>query len=349
MRYDPWLSNARVSLALDHIDAHAAQPLTTDDLARAVGWSPSSLHRAFVELFGCAPAAYIRTQRLESAALLLIQRPELRLADVAAATGFASPEVFCRGFVKHFGMTASVWRSGGHRAWRAETLREHAQRAAPARPLQAQRRWQLEDTEAGRRLWYELDFEARTDNPHEFDVQVCDASDLRIVYSRAVGTYGNADAMWMQHLRWCESQGLIGEDTLVYISWLDDPSVTPAHRCRHDVGVVVPRSAPVKTRAVRTIPGGSRAVLDFHGRLDGLPYAWQWLAHDWMRRHARRPMSVPPYLLMRACELPWKRPRPSPMNARICFSLGRAVGSSCGSPGSAQGMARAGRNTAVSA
>ena len=324
MRSDPWLAHARLNQALDHVDAHLGGPLTTEDLARAVGWSVSSLHRAFVDVLECAPAGYVRQRRLDHAATLLCLHPRLRLADVAVDCGFGAVEVFCRAFLKHFGMTAATWRDGGHRTWREARLREHAASVRPARPLQAHPDWELRDSIPGRRLWYELDFRPRSDDPHELNVRVVDVPACRIVYSRAVGTYGNADALWRQHLRWCESMGLVHAATPMLATWLDDPSVTPVHRCRHDVGILVPASQLPRCQAPsRLVPGGPRAVLDFSGPVEELPYAWQWVAHRWMPRHARKPMRVTPYLLLRAGKLP-ALASGSLLSAQVCFSLGAA-------------------------
>jgi AraC family transcriptional regulator len=323
VRADPWLAHARLNLALDHVDAQLGGPLATEDLARAVDWSVSSLHRAFVDVLDCAPATYVRLRRLDHAATLLCLHPRMRLADVADACGFGAIEVFCRAFLKQFGITAATWRDGGHRPWREARLREHAASASAARPLQAHRPWALRDSIPGRRLWYTLDFQPRSAQPNEFDVRIVDVPPCRIVYSRAVGTYGNADALWQQHLRWCESLGLVQPSTPVLATWLDDPSVTPVHRCRHDVGIVVPPAFEVRHAPSRIVPGGPRAVLDFHGPVDELPYAWQWLAHAWMPRHARKPMVVTPYLLLRAGDLPALSSHP-PLDAQLCFSLGAA-------------------------
>lgn len=320
MRADPWLAHARLNQALDHVDAHLDRPLAAEDLARAVGWSVSSLQRAFADVLGCAPARYVRLRRLEQAATLLFLPPPLRVADVAELCGFGALEVFCRAFARHFGMTAATWRDGGHRAWREARLREHAASADPARPLQAHPHWELRDAIPGRRLWYDLDFKPRSADPNEFDVRIAEVPPCRIVYSRALGTYGNNDALWRQHLRWCESLGLAQSATAVLATWLDDPSVTPVHRCRHDVGIVVPAASVPRHVPSRIVPGGARAVLDFAGAPDDLPYAWQWVAQAWLPRHARRPMRVTPYLLMSAGELPALSSRPA-VRLRVCFSL----------------------------
>lgn len=323
MKSDPWLAPSRLNRALDHVDAHFREPLTAEDLARAADWSVSSLHRAFVELLDCAPATYVRLRRLEHAATLFFLHPRIRVADVALACGFGSIEVFCRAFLKHFGMTAATWRDGGHRAWREARLREHRACGEAPRPLQAHRPWTLRDSIPGQRLWYGLDFRPRTTDPREFTVRIVDVPACRLVYSRAVGTYGNADALWRQHLDWCGSLGLVQPSTPVLATWLDDPSVTPVHRCRHDVGIVVPAGTEPRHAPSRVVPGGPRAVLDFDGPFDEMPYAWQWVAHEWMPRHARQPMVVTPYLQFLAGDLPALASRPA-VSLRLCFSLGAA-------------------------
>jgi transcriptional regulator GlxA family with amidase domain len=57
--------------ARDLADARYLEPLSIDDLARAVGLSRAHFSREFRRAFGESPHAYLLTPRLERAAALL--------------------------------------------------------------------------------------------------------------------------------------------------------------------------------------------------------------------------------------------------------------------------------------
>lgn len=75
---------------------------TTDQLAKEVGVSRAQLNRKFKDLLGTSPSLYLRTQRLERAQELLLER-KLSISDVAYSTGFASEVNFSIAFKRHFG------------------------------------------------------------------------------------------------------------------------------------------------------------------------------------------------------------------------------------------------------
>ena len=57
--------------ARELLDRSLYEPVTVDDLAAAVGLSPSQLTRVFAARFGVTPYRYLLSRRLETARLLL--------------------------------------------------------------------------------------------------------------------------------------------------------------------------------------------------------------------------------------------------------------------------------------
>ncbi len=84
--------------------------LTPQLVARALGISRSQLYRAFEPIGGVTQA--IQAERLKAAGRLLSREAEGRsIREVAEAVGMFEPSSFSRMFRRHFGMTASEWRS----------------------------------------------------------------------------------------------------------------------------------------------------------------------------------------------------------------------------------------------
>lgn len=89
---------------------HLAVPLDVGQLSAWAGLSPSRLHAVFQAHLGVTPMAYVRRLRLAEARRLLAAT-DLSIAEVAAATGFASPFHFSRRFRAEARTSPSGYRS----------------------------------------------------------------------------------------------------------------------------------------------------------------------------------------------------------------------------------------------
>jgi AraC family transcriptional regulator len=113
------LSSQQTQRVVDFIHAHLTQDLSLDLLAQHSGFSAYHFARLFRRTLGESPHQYVLRQRVERARALL-QRPDLSLAEVALAAGFAHQSHLTQQFKRHLGVTPSVYR------------REHAPRAGGA-------------------------------------------------------------------------------------------------------------------------------------------------------------------------------------------------------------------------
>jgi AraC-like DNA-binding protein len=80
----------RLRAAIEYIEANAHLPITSTDVAAAVGWAPRTLQVAFRRHFGLTPHQCIRDTRLERARIeLRASDPRLHsVADIADRWGF---------------------------------------------------------------------------------------------------------------------------------------------------------------------------------------------------------------------------------------------------------------------
>ena len=95
--YDPRLAQA-IRLMETHID----QPLTVSAIARRAGVTARALEIIFRKSIGETPGAYYLRLRLNAARRLVVDT-QVRMAEVAARTGFASAASFSRAFSRAFG------------------------------------------------------------------------------------------------------------------------------------------------------------------------------------------------------------------------------------------------------
>ena len=100
---------SRVDELVDEITEHSARKWTRTEMAKMAGMSLSTLTRHFRERTGVSPLEYLIRVRLKKASVLL-QNPELGLAEIADMTGFTDSNYFCRLFRKHFGISPGKYR-----------------------------------------------------------------------------------------------------------------------------------------------------------------------------------------------------------------------------------------------
>jgi AraC-like DNA-binding protein len=93
----------------EYIDVHLEKDLSVEELASHLGISPSYFARSFRSSVGLAPHAYVMRRRLLRAQELLAST-ELRLIDIALATGFADQSHFCRRFHEMTGVPPRTFR-----------------------------------------------------------------------------------------------------------------------------------------------------------------------------------------------------------------------------------------------
>jgi len=97
-----------VRLTLEIVDARFTEDLDLTELARIAGLSPWHLTRVVTRHTGLPPHAHLLARRLRAVRELL-PGPD-RLADIAAATGFADQSHLTRAFRARFGLPPGAYR-----------------------------------------------------------------------------------------------------------------------------------------------------------------------------------------------------------------------------------------------
>lgn len=91
------------------IEANIFLQVSVDDLAQKTNLSVSSFKREFTKLYNDSPANYIKTQRLEKAAELLIISDQ-RVTDIAFDCGFNDLANFTKSFHDKYSITPTNYR-----------------------------------------------------------------------------------------------------------------------------------------------------------------------------------------------------------------------------------------------
>ena len=270
----------RINRVLNHIDAHLDQPLDGAQLADIANFSRFHFHRIFAAWMGETLGSYAQRRRLEKAAFRLSSGSNETVLETALATGFQSGEAFARAFKLKFGCTPSAWR---------DTTLERLKSQAAAIGQSPGNPESNPDQVFGNRhqddqcVFSEADGSYRLAEDIAMDVRIIDLPKTRVAYQRLIGPYGPAiGEFWRGTMApWMHANGF-SEHTCFGIGY-DDPSLTPANKCRYDACVEVLADFVASGQAdIQTLPGGRYAVARFKGNVADIGNAWMWLTREWM-------------------------------------------------------------------
>jgi LacI family transcriptional regulator len=104
------IDNSELAQAVRFIREHAAEPITVDSVLQVVAISRRQLEIDFRKTLGRTPGAEIRRVRMERAKDLL-NRTSMSVPEVAAASGFGSPEYLATAFKHEMGVTPLKYRN----------------------------------------------------------------------------------------------------------------------------------------------------------------------------------------------------------------------------------------------
>ncbi len=82
--------------------------LSVEELSKQIGMSRSSLYTKLLELTGQTPVEFIRSIKLEKAAVLL-EKSDMNIAEIAYSVGFSTPNYFAKSFKTKFNMLPSEY------------------------------------------------------------------------------------------------------------------------------------------------------------------------------------------------------------------------------------------------
>ncbi|EGH12675.1 MULTISPECIES: AraC family transcriptional regulator [Pseudomonas syringae group] len=97
----------RVTRAVNWLNAHYAEPLRIDELARVANLGNSTLHHRFKALTAMSPLQYQKQLRLQEARRLMINEG-LDVSSACYRVGYESPSQFSREYSRQFGCPPST-------------------------------------------------------------------------------------------------------------------------------------------------------------------------------------------------------------------------------------------------
>lgn len=105
-----WIES--ISKAIEYIETHITEDLTTSDIAKKVCISSFYFQKGFSMLCGFTVAEYIRQRRLTLAGSELVSTDN-KIIDIAMKYGYDSPDSFTKAFTRFHGSTPTAVRRDG--------------------------------------------------------------------------------------------------------------------------------------------------------------------------------------------------------------------------------------------
>ncbi|MDO5402633.1 MAG: AraC family transcriptional regulator [Eubacteriales bacterium] len=99
----------RVKEAMQYMQEHYDENISLEDIARATMISRSELCKSFRRAVDTSPKEFLIQYRIRQS-MLLLEKPELRIADISEMTGFSSPSHFGSSFRSYVGCTPLQYR-----------------------------------------------------------------------------------------------------------------------------------------------------------------------------------------------------------------------------------------------
>lgn len=268
----------RVDRVIDYIGSHPDARLSLARLARLACFSPYHFHRIFQAITGETLNGHVRRVRLERAALLLRSSPRKRITDVALQVGFAGVAEFSRAFKNHFGLNATAW-----------------DRLAP-----------LENSKIGKAPGtlpnYTREELQQWKTAANIRVRVHTQQPLAYAYIRTYNPYGNTRLMDVYHslMAWLRQRGTSPAGVTIIGMSMDDPTITPAEKCRYDLGAAFPpaqaparRECTAHSLSLRDLESGPLASIHCVGDIGQVARAWHYLYKVWLPASRYEPAHQP--------------------------------------------------------
>ncbi len=100
----------KISPVIDLMKRKYNEDISLETMADEIGVTANHLCRLFNQVYGVTPLKYLTQLRLNEAKNFLSSSDDMKIKDIAAATGFNGVSYFCTVFKKYEGVTPEVYR-----------------------------------------------------------------------------------------------------------------------------------------------------------------------------------------------------------------------------------------------
>ncbi|OEH93055.1 AraC family transcriptional regulator [Bacillus solimangrovi] len=263
---------SRINLVQDYIEKNFDQTFTLEELSDIAGFSKYHFHRIFSSFMNETLYHYITRQKLEKAANYLLHTPHKSITDIAYDLSFSNSAMFARSFKKHYGMSATTYRS----------MYSNNRKAGAVPPTYNEA---VKTNE-----WRKSEMEMT------YNVDVVDVEEMTVMYLRHVGAYSEFGKVFQEMISKlvtsASAKGLVNNFDIKLITiYHDNPNITEENKLRTSVCLVIPTDTNIDDDFGKmTIQSGKYAIGQFeidNGTQHG--DAWKYLYSEWLPQSGYQP------------------------------------------------------------
>ncbi len=236
----------RLTPVIRYLESNFNEPSKLVDVATQANLSPYHFHRIFKAVTGETLADYIRRLRLENAADDLFKK-ECSVTEVALNYGFSSSQSLAKAFRQHFGLTPTDFKN-------CRDLNAFSEMLRNSKIGHTLRKSGNADSDS-------LSYSDHNSTTEGNNMEMKQFEPGYLAYIRVTGPYGeNYEPAIRKLFQWAGAKGFNGLPSIFV--YHDNPELTPAEKCRTDIGMLLPE--PTETAGdVEIVPfeGGSYGVL----------------------------------------------------------------------------------------
>ncbi len=101
-----------IARSIAHVSSHLDAPISIDDMAARAGMSRAVFHRKFKQVTTMAPIQFVKSMRLNNAAMKIAGG--MTVNEAAIDVGYVSASQFSREFKRMYGKSPRQWSDGHH-------------------------------------------------------------------------------------------------------------------------------------------------------------------------------------------------------------------------------------------
>ncbi len=267
---------ARINRVMDYIEKHIDQPIDLNRLAQIAHFSPFHFHRIFSLVVGETPNTFLQRVRVEKAAQLLKDTPDLYISEIAYKCGFNNVSNFSRTFRSYFEITAKSYRETEN----AVLSKNGLLYSKNGKLIRKNGKLHLDlDSQ-----FCSVEFKNLIIMNTKIEVQ--EMPEMKVVYCRHMGAFDQISKAYEKLMRWVAPRGLLNfPETKILTVYHDDPTVTDINKVRQDACITITEDIKVDGEIGKmTVEGGKYAVGRFEISNTEFQEAWNtmclWLAES---------------------------------------------------------------------
>ncbi|MDO5520713.1 MAG: GyrI-like domain-containing protein [bacterium] len=270
---------ARIHKVQDYIEEHIGQPMSTEELAAAAGFSKYHFGRIFQAILNEPLAHYVTRIRMERAVFLLAHREDKNMTKIAYELGFSDSAVFSRAFKNYYHISPREYRKEYRTNCKEPFLLSEYNKDAARKERKANR------------------------FPITGKISIKNIPEQQIAYVRHTGTYETLAKEYPDLIdtlfRYAERQHLlVNQENSVLAMYHDNPEFGEETQFRTSLCLTVPKNILFQEDGPlgkMKLEGGRYAVGQFHIRQEEYADAWNYMYKEWLTGSGYVPRNCSPF------------------------------------------------------